>query len=455
MMCNNSCANAQDSIAMADSAIAPSPTSKSGKLLVYKFDIREEIGPGIWRKTKQAIEEAEALKADRIVVYMNTYGGMVESADSIRTKLLNATIPTIVFIDNNAASAGALISIACDRIYMHTGGSIGAATVVNQDAQALPDKYQSYMRSMMRSTAEAKGRDPKIAEAMVDPYVYIPGIIDSGKVLTFTTTEAVKFGFCDGIANDIHEVLKAEGIESYDIKEYHASFIENIIGLLVNPFVSGILIMVIIGGIYFELQTPGVGFPLLAAAIAMVLYFAPLYLEGMAANWEILIFITGIILLAVEIFVLPGFGIAGVGGIVLIATSLTFSLIKNDGFDFSGVPSVNIFQPLLIVMSSMILSVILSYVLGKRFMSSNLFGKLVLQDVQDAKAGYASFDTNQQIQLIGREGTAVTHMRPTGKIKIGEDMYTATTEFSFIDNGEHVVVTRVEGMNIFVKKRTV
>jgi membrane-bound serine protease (ClpP class) len=305
---------------------------------------------------------------------------------------------------------------------------------------------------MMRSTAEAKGRDPKIAEAMVDPYVYIPGIIDSGKVLTFTTSEAVTHGFCDGVANDINKVLEMEGITTYDIKEYHASFIENIIGLLVNPFVSGILIMVIVGGIYFELQTPGVGFPLLAAGIAIILYFAPLYLEGLASNWEIILFVTGLILLAVEIFVLPGFGLAGVGGIVFIAMSLTFSLIGNDGFDFSGVPTINIFQPLLIVISAMILSVGLSYIVGRRFMKTTTFGRLVLKDVQDARQGYSSFDTEQETLLAGKEGLAVTHMRPTGKIRIGEDLFTAISEYSFIDKGETILVTRVEGMNIFVRK---
>jgi membrane-bound serine protease (ClpP class) len=188
------------------------------KKLVYKLNIKQEITPGMWRQTKQAFEAADTLGADIILIHMNTYGGTVIDADSIRTKILQSNIPVYVFIDNNAASAGALISIACDSIYMRPGGSIGAATVVNQTGQAMPDKYQSYMRSTMRTTAEAKGKVPvvegndttyngggipRIAEAMVDPSIYIEGVIDTGKVLTFTSGEAVQYGFCDGLAENI------------------------------------------------------------------------------------------------------------------------------------------------------------------------------------------------------------------------------------------------------------
>ena len=163
----------------------------------------------------------------------------------------------------------------------------------------MPDKYQSYMRSMMRSTAEAKNRDPEIAQAMVDERVYIPGISDSGEVLTFTTSEAIEHRFCEGEAESIEEVLEMAGIKDYDLIKHELSATDKIIGWLIHPVVSGILIMIIIGGIYFELQTPGVGFPIAAAIIAALLYFAPLYLEGLANNWEILIFVVGLILIAV------------------------------------------------------------------------------------------------------------------------------------------------------------
>jgi membrane-bound serine protease (ClpP class) len=164
---------------------------ETDKKLVYKLNIKKEITRATWRQTNQAFQYADSLNADVFLIHMNTYGGTVVDADSIRTRILQSEIPVYVFIDNNAASAGALISIACDSIYMRPGGSIGAATVVNQTGQAMPDKYQSYMRSTMRATAEAHGkdtviiandtiynwrRDPKIAEAMVDQRVFIEGV---------------------------------------------------------------------------------------------------------------------------------------------------------------------------------------------------------------------------------------------------------------------------------------
>ena len=293
-------------------------TLQQDKLLIYKFDIKKEIAPPVWRSTKLALEEAVEKQADLVLIEMSTYGGMLESADSIRTKILESPIPVYIFINHNAASAGALIAIACDSIYMTPGSTIGAATVVDQSGQVVPDKYQSYMRAMMRSTAQAKGRDPNIAQAMVDPRIRIEGIIDSGSVLTFTASEAFTHNFCEGIAENYKGALKLAGITDYEIIEQKLKPMDKVIGFLIHPIVSGLLIMIIIGGIYFELQTPGIGFPLGAAITAALFYFAPLYLEGLADHWEILLFIIGVVLIAVEIFALPGFGVAGISGIVLI-----------------------------------------------------------------------------------------------------------------------------------------
>ena len=328
--------------------------ANAGKKLVYKLNIKENIAPAIWRQTKQAFTAADSLKADLFLIHMNTYGGTVVDADSIRTRILNSKIPVVVFIDNNAASAGALISIACDRIYMRSGASFGAATVVNQTGEKMPDKYQSYMRAIMRSTAETHGKDtiisgqdttilwkrnPTIAEAMVDERIFIPGVIDSGKILTFTPEEAIKNGYCEGICESVTEVLKLNGMENARIVEYKPTTLERFIGFMVNPIVSGILIMLILGGIYFEMQAPGIGFPLVVAILAAVLYFSPLYLEGLAANWEILMFIIGLILISLEIFVVPGFGVTGISGITLAFSGLVLSLIKNVNFSFDEVNS--------------------------------------------------------------------------------------------------------------------
>lgn len=418
---------------------------------VYTFKIHEDIAPPAERKTQKAIKDAEAENADLIILHLNTFGGMLNSADVIRTTLLESKVPVWVFIDNNAASAGALISIACDSIYMRPGANIGAASVVNQTGEVMPDKYQSYMRSMMRSTAQAKGRDPKIAEAMVDPRIYIEGINDSNKVLTFTTEEAMTHGYCEGSAESIDQILKDNNIENYTIVEQKLSWLDSLIGFLVHPAVSGILIMMIIGGIYFELQSPGVGFPLIIAILGATLYFAPLYLEGLAANWEILIFILGLALLAVEIFVIPGFGVAGISGIFLIVMSLTLSLVHNQGFDFSFSGTTPVIKAFFVVIIAMGASFFVSIWLSKKLLTTSRFGELALSTTQQATDGFTSADLSLK-QLIGKTAIAVTMLRPAGKIEINNEIYDATAESGYIDKGESVIIVKYENQQMMVRK---
>ncbi len=420
-------------------------------LVVYTINIREEISPGMARKVSAALKEAHDKKAGLILIHLNTYGGMLDAADSIRTRLLNSEIPVIAFIDNNAASAGALISISCNRIYMRSGASIGAATVVNSAAEALPDKYQSYMRAMMRSTAEKRNRNPRIAEAMVDPRTYIPGVNDSGKVLTFTTKEAIANGYCEGMAESVEAVLQLEKISDYRMEVYEPSALENIISFLIHPAVSGILLLLMLAGIYFELQSPGIGFPLIVALSAAVMYFAPLYLEGLAANWEILLALIGFILLAVEILVLPGFGVAGVSGIVLLITAFTFSMIENEGFNFDGIDKSEIGRSLTIVVMAMFSSVVVSYFLGKKLMTTNRFNRMVLQGSMQASEGYVSSDLSLHL-LVGRSGTSQSFLRPSGKINIDGQSYSANAESGFVEANKPVTVTRFDGLILWVRE---
>lgn len=442
-------------------------TTITEKEIVYKFDIKKPIGPAIWRITKQSIEEAEKIKANYILIHMNTYGGLVESADSIRTKILNCDIPVFVFIDNNAASAGALISIACDSIYMRPGGSIGAATVVDQAGTEMPDKYQSFMRSTMRATAEVHGkdtiikgndtiiswhRDPEIAEAMVDPRISIPGIIDSGKVLTFTANEALKYGFCEGLAENYKEVLELAHINNYEIREYKLTPLESIIGFLVNPVLQGILIMLIIGGIYFELQSPGIGFPLGIAIAAAVLYFAPLYLEGLAENWELILFVIGLILIILEIFVIPGFGIAGISGIILAVIGLTLSMVDKIIWDFETGNLNELFRSFFTVIISIVISFFASIYLSRKiFASSNAFKGLALATSENKEDGYIGVET-KQFELKNKIGIAVTVLRPSGKVEVEGEIYDAKSEIGFIEKGTKVKILRYETGQVYVVK---
>jgi membrane-bound serine protease (ClpP class) len=433
-------------IQKAQKEIVPSTKKK-----VYVFEVKEEIGPAVWRKMQKAFEEANAWPADLILLHMNTYGGMVLHADSMRTKILNSKIPVWVFVDNNAASAGALISIACDSIYMRKGANIGAATVVDQTGSEMPDKYQSYMRSTMRSTAEAKGRNPDIAQAMVDASIRIDGIIDSGKVLTFTASEAIANGFCEGMHESISEVLEENGFPVHEMRIYQVTVLETFIGWMVNPAVSGILILIIIGGIYFELQTPGVGFPLIASITAALLYFTPLYLEGLAANWEIILFMAGLVLLGVEVFVLPGYGVAGVSGIILIMSALILSLIYNVGFDFEMTMPAQIINAFLTVILGTVGGFFGSIYLAKRFLSTTMMSSMVLSSVQNREEGYVGVNSKES-ELIGRTGKAHTLLHPSGKVEIDGDIFDATALTSYIEKGESIQVVKHETAQLFVKK---
>lgn len=438
----------------------------TGKIIVYKYSIDDQIAKPMWRTTQKCFEEALSLKANIILIQMNTYGGLVDVADSIRTKILNSPIPVYIFIDDNAASAGALISIACDSIYMRAGGKIGAATVVNQTAEQMPDKYQSYMRATMRATAEAHGkdtiingndtiikwkRDPKIAEAMVDPDMVVPEISDSGKVLTFTAEEAVKYGYCEGIVSSASEIMDKAGFENYEIVEFKPSILDKFINFLLSPVVQGILIMLILGGFYFELQSPGIGLPLAAAVLGAVLYFAPLYLEGLADNWEILIFILGLILLAVEIFALPGFGVAGISGIILMVMGLTMAMVDNLVFEGGDITlAINtVLRALMIVVVSILIGVIASLYFGRKLISAPVLKNIALHETQQTKDGFTSADASQQL-LIGQTGYAYTVLRPSGKISVNNEVYDAKSEFGFIEKGSEIKVERYETGQLYV-----
>lgn len=422
------------------------------KKKVYTFLIDDNIDPRMNRRVRLALEDAKNQEADLIIIEMDTYGGAVNDADDIRTMILELDRPIHVWINKDAASAGALISIACDSIYMAPGASIGAATVVmGGGGDAAPDKYQSYMRSMMRSTAEAKGRDPKIAEAMVDQNLEIEGVSTKGSVITFSVSEAIANGFSEGQANSMKEVIEDKlGIETYEIIAYETSDIEKVIAFFLNPMVSGFLILVIFAGIYFEIQTPGVGFPLAASITAVILYFIPYYLTGLATNWEIAVFILGLILLAVEIFVLPGFGVFGILGIVGILVGLTLGMVPNDAFDFTFVPTGELFGALLTVLLAALAAIGLIFFMAPKVNQWKAFSSIALAGSQQRNEGYtSSFYSND---LMGKEGLTHTRLMPSGKVMIDDEIYDAYSRGEFIDRGEKVKVISTEGTSLRVRK---
>jgi len=434
---------------------------------VYQIDIRKEIGATTWIYLKKGFVEATKANAKLIIVRLNTYGGEVVYADSMRTRILNSKIPVIAFIDNNAASAGALIAIACQKIYMRTGASLGAATVVDQTGGQMPDKYQSYMRATIRSTAEAHGkdtiisgkdtliqwhRDPHIAEAMVDNRIAIPNVVDAGRTLTLTTDEAIKNHYCEGKAESVDNILtKNLGMKKYNLQVFKPSTLDNLTGWLNNSLVRALLIMIIIAGIYFELQTPGFGIPIIVAIIAAALYFAPLYLVGSAAGWEIMLFFIGLVLLALEIFVIPGFGFAGISGIILIICGLTLSMIDNTNFDFSRVPGGEIAIALFTVLISIAVAFGLSIYFSNKIGKKGIFRRVALETEQDIAQGFVGVPTEPQ-QIVGKIGIAATVLRPSGKVMVESSFYDAVSEHDFIEQGTPIKVTRYEAGQVYVIK---
>ncbi|MCM1163971.1 MAG: nodulation protein NfeD [Muribaculaceae bacterium] len=435
-------------------------TTVAGTTNVYMLRLDDEIGSTTWHYTRQALKEANENGAEMILVHLNTYGGSVVHADSIRTALLNSPLPVVAFVDNNAASAGALIALACDTVVMRRGATMGAVTVVNgADGQQMPDKYQSYMRAMMRSTAESHGRladgswrrDPLVAEAMVDSRVVVPGLIDSTRVLTFTADEAIKWHYADSKAESVKEALSNVGVNEFVLDEYNPTWTDRLIGFFTNPAVQAVLIMIIMGGIYMELHTAGMGFPTVAAITAACLYFLPIYITGIASPWIILIFVAGLILILLEIFVVPGFGVTGITGIICVCAALILGMIENYTFSITHTSTTAVWWSIGTFTAGVVLAAALVIYLTSSYGPKWVRRRIGLTTELRNKDGFIGVDM-QPVKFIGHCGTAATDMRPAGKVEIDNERYDAVSIDGFIHSGTEVKVTKYENAQIYVRK---
>ena len=416
--------------------------------VVYRIRLDQDIDKAAERIVVKGLEKADEAGADYVLLDLDTYGGAVDAADSIRTAILRYEKPVIAYINMQAASAGALISIACDSIYMRTGSSIGAATVVNQSGEVMPDKYQSFMRGMMRATAQATGRNPKIAESMVD----------TANVLSLTPEEAIAVGYCEGKAESVDEAVRAVvGGNEFIVKnmEDDMTWLDRLIQLLLNPLLQSIFMMMIIGGIFVEIRTPGIGLPLVTAIVGALLYFAPLYVEHLAASWEILLFVIGLILIALEIFVIPGFGVAGISGIVAVVTALAFAMIDNaELLRWDGTINLQpLLRPIAIVIFSITAAVFGSVWLVRRLYATRTFDTIALRQEMKASEGFTGVVSGLE-HFIGDELEVFADLKPSGKVK-GTDgrVYEAILAFGgYAEKGSLVKVLRTEQGRLYCEK---
>ena len=380
----------------------------------YRIRLDQDIDPSAQRLVVLGLEKAAEAKADYVLLDINTYGGAVNAADSIRAAILRYEKPVIAYVNMQAASAGALISIACDSIYMRTGSSIGAATVVNQTGEVAPDKYQSFMRGMMRATAKANGRDPEIAESMVD----------TANVLSLTPDEAIEVGYCEGIVEEVGDVARiVAGGNEFIIEdmEEDMTWLDRLIQFLLNPLLQSIFMMMIIGGIFVEIRTPGIGLPLLTAVVGALLYFAPGYLGHLVSYWEILLFVVGLILIAMEIFVIPGFGVCGITGIIAVVVSLAFAMVDNaELFHWDGTLNLEpILMPLGIVIISSAAAIFGSVWLVKKLYETRSFDHIALRQSLTGEEGFVGVVSGLE-SLVGQEVIVFTDMRPSGKVRTAD-----------------------------------
>ena len=406
--------------------------------------IEGTIDGGLAAFVDRNVQEAEKSGAEGIIFHVDTPGGRIDSAVHIKDAILNAKIPTIAFVDKSAISAGALITLACDSIYMATGASIGAATAVDLEGRKASEKVISYMRAQMRATAQAKNRPPELAQAMVDEDIAVPGLTVKGKLLTLTYTEALKVGISNGTVTGLSDVLSRLGKPDIPVKSAEINWAERIVRFLTDPIVSSLLMSLGFLGLLIELKTPGFGLGGVIALVAFTLFFGSHYIVMLAGIGELLLLITGIALLLLEIFVFPGFGMAGFAGAALILISLFFSLV-------GSMPGPDDFTSAMHVLGwAFIITVAAGYLLIRYLPKSNLFRRISMSMVENSSEGFSSADTRDD--LIGQVGVALSDLRPAGVAEFDGRRLDVVTDGGYIEKGQRVVVTEAHGMRVVVRE---
>jgi membrane-bound serine protease (ClpP class) len=419
--------------------------------LVVEIPIQGTIEMGLAPFVERAVREAGEQAADAILLRIDTFGGRIDAAVRIRDTLLHCDIPTVVWVEGRAISAGALISLAGETIIMDEGATIGAAQPVQitptGDTKETSEKTVSYMRGEMRATAEARGRDPRIAEAMVDADIHIEDIIEKGKLLTLTSREAMEHGLIDHVVSDRDELEEVMGWQRAEIRPISLNWSEMMVRMLTHPIVAGLLLS--IGGLalLLEIRTPGLGLPGLIGVLALSLYFGSHYLVHLAGNVEILLFLGGLLLIILEVFVIPGFGAAGITGGVLVVLGLLLSRVAPHG----GFGDIKAALTLLII--SFLVTVGLFVLLLRYLPKASWMPGIVLEANQDPALGFHA-DQHRGEGLTGKTGSCLSDLRPAGIAEIDGVRLDVMTAGEYIESGTRITVVEVSGNRVVVAEDT-
>lgn len=396
---------------------------------VVVVTIKGEIDGGQAALIQRAFNEADRLKAQAVLVEIDTFGGLVDAAVQIRDRISDAPVKTICFIKNRAWSAGALIAIAHQQIAIVPGGSIGAAEPI-----PTTEKTVAAVKAEFAATANKTGRNPRVAEAMVDKSLGFPGYAEPGQILALTDYQAKEVGYADVVASDRASVLEHFGLAGIPVVEYQMEWVEQLAGWLSNPAVKSALLTLVFLAIMTEIKTAGLGVAALVALVGAILFFGSQWLTGVAGLLEILLFIGGIVLLVVELYV-PGIGLFGVAGVVSIMASFFLTL----GANMAALTTMTI---------SLAAAIIIFILIVKYLPSSKLWKVLVLKDAATTANGFTSAD--DFTKYIGKIGKTLTQLRPSGIIEIDGIRLDVVSEGQFIPNGVSVRIISVSGSRIVV-----
>jgi membrane-bound serine protease (ClpP class) len=427
--------------------------------VIYRVPIDGTIDLGLPPYIRRAIEEAEAHDAKAVIFDINTFGGRVDAATQIKDAILSSDVLTIAFINRRAISAGALISLSCEKIYMTGGGLIGAATAVDMSGKKGSEKVISFMREEMASTAEKRGRSKEIARGMVDEELNFTHLVidgDSvevkdiegrkeGKLISLTTDQALKYHIADGTAENMEALLDSLGYSSVDIIESRENWSEAVVRFLTNPVVASLLTTFGFLGILFELQSPGWGIPGFVGLTCLILSLSASYIAELATVSDMIFILSGLALLLLEILVIPGFGVVGVGGIGFIVYGLYLLLL----------PEVPVGEEILDqAMDGFLIGIVGAiiglYLLGRIMIKTKFWEQLTAPDVQKKEDGYTN--TFGWESLMGENGISDSDLHPSGWVKVANQRVFVVSEGDFIEKGTHVQILSVDGNRIVVRE---